>query len=1045
MNIESIRSTLIKDFKSISLSEIVPNTVEHEYLIDSLLAFIKYDVNESLLDGLSNKLMTALNSFSDSSVSFSELEDSLEKLATGFESFLKKIAFIKFAELDPKIMYGDLDYKGFIHTTLGNLMIGKVDKVQRNSSAPNLLHPIITYTFSDSSYRGVAYNKTRELRNKIHNSRSLSRVECIEMYVVIVTSYLFAVQENLGIINLTINPLFDYLTRIINDFGNVNKNVVELDSEERFGSFSQVEALAWKDNDDDIQEPSSIDEEIESNERNKHSSTNISVFNLQENYSRLWVIGEAGAGKSFSLKAIVYLNAKAIINTGSLALDYPIYISANQYGPQRNFRKLIANTLRVDDLLLENLMSVRSLKLVIDGYNEISKDYREKAKDELEHMLFQYNSLKIILSSRKSGFVELFNIPVFELLPLTDFMIYDYILKFVPDENKAKEVHSLIERSSSLIWDFARNPLMLQMLIRVIIINGKSPENRGKLFFYFTNWIYSRNQLNVIEFNLTEKVLASIAFSMRERGYVSIHQSELLDLIRKELLTWNYTGDIMRVYDQLVGSFLEKGSSGKIVFIHELILEYFAAVQLNSIYSDRGHLSSTFFKSVEWFEPIIMFSGIVEEASGIVEAVLKCNLILAARCVNAGVQVSQSVIAQIIQLASEKLSTKKKGRAASITCLLELGTSDALRVIAKLPIKDELTLSVGINQCQRPEIAVLKLLHFGLTGKSRIRQCLMVFYQKPISTSILNSKEIADAQTLLLEDSDRIEYRDLELLYNIGISPHASTAVKNTIVRIIEFGNTSSPIWRKAIQIAGEYKYLEENLDTIMSRLDQYSSIESKMCYSVFVVISEMEDKSKGLPLAIKMTRICFTYGYFGLAKIFISSLNLKDQITNEEIQEAFEQMTQKGKLGPLLDLSNIFTHINIDQYLSALVNKFVSSGQILRIFENIDRLHSKGRDISLLLSFDTWIKLINDSNLSHSFVKKIIKKIEGYYSFDDICIIKLVNVEKNFAFAATPKEETFFFRPKLNKPVSVNSVHYYYLLSEPRQKSGKYSIITIL
>jgi len=924
--------------------------------------------------------------------------------------------------------------------------MGKVDKVNpRDNTFSIPIIPIVGYSNNPTNISELTYFTVKNLRNDVHLSKERPLIETMVLFRQVVAAYLFTIKENLSLINSHINPLFKYLKNIQDEFKNVANKVIELDSEERYimrDRLPEIEALEWKDNEEDIYEPKSLDDEIQNDDRSRKNYEKISVFDLPSIYDKFWIIGEPGAGKSFSLKAIALLFARKIMDLGAINCVYPIYIVANQFSSNRTFKKLVIKNLRINEEAFDSFVAINPVLILLDGFNEISKPEKANAIRDLEALFDEVPQLKIIISARKYGFKELFGYPVFELLPLTEKMIEEYVRRYVPVKEKADEVVLIIQNSNSLILDFARNPLMLQMLIKVIIQFGKSPENRGKLFYYFTNWFFQReNKIQVIDFVLTEKVLATVAFKMRSEGQISISKNDLLQYIKDELDKWNYTGDLITVYHQLVDSFLEIDSTAKIIFFHELVLEYFAAVKLNNYRLENGELEKSYFTKVEWSEPLIMLSGIMDDATSLITSIYKSNIILAARCISAGAVVSQEVTKKVILTATAVLEKKNKGKSAAITCLLELGTPDALRVIIKLPTKLEESLVQGIVNCQRPEMAVLKLLKFGLTGKNRVRQCLSVFYKKPISSSILNSDEVSNAQKILFEAEQLIEYRDLELIEDIGISNKAKSTIKRVINYIISNVSIKSSIWRKAIQIAGNNNFISENIELIIERLDNDNSIDGPMCYSLFVACTELPDSLVKSQLVLKAARFCIDKKYYGLTIFFIKRFNLNSEFKAEEIEAIYASMANDGKIKPIIEFGQLFPSFPLFNYLDLAINSLVKKVNFHPIFENVNLLNDLGYDLKdTKIEKDILISFFNKFNLRMGKIVSILTTLNFNDKFSNFGIVTVINNERNFAFLRNIfSQERYFFRPAENGQVKVKMLVEYKILSiseDPNRKT---------
>lgn len=87
-------------------------------LVEVFFAFLRFSCGEPLVERVGNKTLTALSAFASTSLDLSILPNALEDLATGFESFLKKIATVKYGEDTIKLQGDGVNYVGLLHTPL---------------------------------------------------------------------------------------------------------------------------------------------------------------------------------------------------------------------------------------------------------------------------------------------------------------------------------------------------------------------------------------------------------------------------------------------------------------------------------------------------------------------------------------------------------------------------------------------------------------------------------------------------------------------------------------------------------------------------------------------------------------------------------------------------------------------------------------------------------------------------------------------------------------------------------------------------------------
>jgi len=1023
-----------------------------EELIECLIDFLKYETNEPLVEGLESKVLNSIAIFSGTNLKMEDLPRAIENLATAFESFLKKIALIKYSD-QTVILYGDgLNYAGYLKTTLGKLLAGKVEKLKRN--APDLSAPIVSFSYSGVTISELIYNEARELRNDVHNAKLPTIVECISVFKTVVSAYLFALNENISLIRKKVSPLFIYMDRLVNDYKKWEIRYIELSSEERLkidNNMPVLQALEWIDTSEEVpvllDEAFSIEEEMDNYEKSKRVPLKKSVVELHSQFNQFWLVGEPGAGKSTSLQNLALIMAKTNLQSGFLDVPLPFYLSAKQYSKSNSFKEILVKGLKVTQDVVSELLEKNRFFLLLDGFNEISKSEKNNAIKDMHNLLEDYADINIAISSRKYGFKEVFNLPVFELLPLTNSMIEEYIKKQVQSSQKAIEIYDDLIDSNYLILDLARNPLMLQMLIRVVQ-EGNSPQNRGQLFFYFTNWFLDREK-KVSQFStvVKESALSCIAFNLRSKGVVTSHKGDILSYIKDELDALNSKVDVSELYDELLNNrILEIDNDGRVIFFHELMLEYFSAMKLQVIYSrNNNQLAKDYFIKVEWSEPIIMLSGIVDDATRLVQLMFKVNIILAARCISAGAKILPIIISNIIDLASEYINKGTEEKEDAITALLELGRPNSLRVVAKIPAKKfDKSLPRAISNCQRPEIAAQNLLRFGLTGKSRIRQCLSVFYRKPISETLLNSVEVANAEYKLLENANEIDFQDLELIDDIGIAQSIRGHVGEIIKKIVFEQNINSPLWRKAVRLAGNHNFINENVEIIIQRLTKEGIIEGTVFYSVFVACNELKSTEIAKTLISNSLNLCLNNGYYSLAIKFAKEFDLKKRFECDDMITYIEKIVSNGQIALLFQFKELNTERNFDNYIKKAIDVLIFKKNIqplLQLSEKIMSYIEDRKDMLKMIIIDNSTKL----KMKPSATSRSIKLLNLQECFSDCLVINFYDEERGYGFANDIfNNQGYFFRKSdilnlKNRKIEIRMIANYSIIkvaNSPKKRS---------
>lgn len=1000
-------------------------------LVDILIKFLQFPYNEPTVERAGKKILGAFSIFSEVELDTRKLNEAIEDLSTGFESFLKMIALIKY-ETDNIRLRGDgINYIGLLHTNLGGLLEGKVSKINlRNGKIPVLSAPIVTFTYNESNIRETIYNHTRKLRNEVHCTPERSLSELIFLFRLITASYIFALEENIQVIRKKLDPLFIYLVELQDTYCKWEHKFVILSGEARdrgnLQSWPELQVFEWQDEADDI-----VIEELPWEKALEDPDFDVrpmpmfiqtTVIDLADSHNRFWLIGEPGSGKTTTLQMLAWRRASRILSSGYLTWPCPVYIAAGQYDKSHSFTEIAASLLKISEDQVNDLLSQGKLWLLIDGVNEISTVEQEDAFREIQWILDLHARACVIITSRKYGFKPILNIPVYELLPLTNDLILDYLKKNMVSEETGEKFFERLASSENALLNFARNPLMLRMLTQVTK-DSTLPSNRGQLFRLFTRWVFSReSRLRQTKTIHKEQSLASIAFSIRSSDKTYAPCPVVLKLIETCLSKSSDINTTDLFYELLDSRILEIDCNDQVTFFHELVLEYFTAVELRKLWFDNNESVQEYYEETKWFESLVMLSDLLPDANELVLNILPRNIILAARCVASGAIVTPDTTIAIIQQAEKIIlhvrQSKKKTRKIRLyrqeayISLFELATQDTLRVVVRsITQEDEnFSLTGPLLRCERPEIAALRLLNFGLTGRKRISQCLSVLKGKFINSTIVNSPEVAQAEMILLGDGIEVESRDLELINGIGISESIKPQVENLICRILETCKPTSTLWRTAVSFAANQGIIDNPVEIIKRRMADIK--EPEIYYSIFIACVSIGETPVSSEFALTTAQQCLDLGLYGLAIRFIAQFNHKKSISEEDIQSHLYKMASDGRIGLLIQYSRVYNEIDFYPLLSTGIDK------ILEEFgpNQLDQLQKFSHELEYIVRekqkslYEAILKL-GAMGVRPRTIRRFIRTLQIEEVFVNVGIVRRYLEEKGYGFINNLiTDETVFF-----------------------------------
>ncbi|MBP9151726.1 MAG: NACHT domain-containing protein [Flavobacteriales bacterium] len=397
-----------------------------------------------------------------------------------------------------------------------------------------------------------------------------------------------------------------------------------LDESERDDYLRDVDVIEDENVDEIEYEDESI--ELQARPRSPRKPRNPKVdtiLNLERVTQQFVIVGGPGSGKSTALNKILYKNCQESYRTGARTA-VPILIPLNELKTDTSIKRLVCKKLKIDSC--ESLLREGRIQLLLDGLNEVDIDQREITNAAIQNLLDDYEKLSVIISTRKTGFINRFNIPVFEVKELQEFQIRSFLEKRLGDVGTATKVWLQLNGNKSLM-DLAYNPMYLSMIVASSAATGRVPENRGSLFDVFVNTLLIREGEGVFETQAIKHVLARLAFYLKKVGQVSIPREKadriLNEDISKHVEVVNPIGLLRTITSCNLLTVTSTTS-----FVHEAFLDYFSALYIketfNSLYGEP--LIEVKDLGIEnpadpiWYEPMVLaadlFTDHEQQAAG---------------------------------------------------------------------------------------------------------------------------------------------------------------------------------------------------------------------------------------------------------------------------------------------------------------------------------------------------------------------------------------------------------------------------------------------
>lgn len=331
------------------------------------------------------------------------------------------------------------------------------------------------------------------------------------------------------------------------------------------------------------------------------------------------VLGEAGAGKSTSIKRLAY-----ILATRGLASDtdhkIPIIIRSTDIWASKDKPLLdvaVEATLRLvkstkpcfsnDDLASGRVV------LLIDSLDELAlEDARASVIAKVLEFNRSFPKCQVILASRDYAYVKslegLKEFTQFRLFPI-DYKQAEQILKRFEKKRSLPSTKSKeILRRLQEVHGMDLNPLLVTVFAATSDFDRRDiPANITELFKKYTEmmlgrWDASKGFSQQYHAPLKDFLLTRVAFEMHRRRTTYIDLQEFLRLISAELASRGHQAEVQQIMEEILNrSGLFRVLGDRVEFRHHLLQEFFAGrgipnkEALETIVSD------------EWWQRAIVF------------------------------------------------------------------------------------------------------------------------------------------------------------------------------------------------------------------------------------------------------------------------------------------------------------------------------------------------------------------------------------------------------------------------------------------------------
>jgi formylglycine-generating enzyme required for sulfatase activity len=409
---------------------------------------------------------------------------------------------------------------------------------------------------------------------------------------------------------------------------------------------------------------------------------------------RVALLGEPGAGKSFTLQQLAYLLASEAKQNPSMPI--PVLVPLGGYTSNVSLFDFVEQS--ASGLLghhgggLRSLAADDRLAFLLDGVNEIGEASKEYGYGEITKLAKEFPKVILVITCRTLEYPRVISLDRITIRPLNSLQIKAFLESYLGSESGDELFWLLVDRDKqakkhywprfeagggnekdfwlaseqpnglrdpwySWDWEFwlklrdnprsylalARNPYMLSMIAGTYDVRHLLPTNRGALFKLFVDSLMTREQNRMGGSVWIDEELQYVAFSRLAYAMQRDHLGTSVDrsyAVKQMVLPG--------MLDLAQKESIVERISGKIAFTHQLLQEFFAAYGLDRERVEGKVSATDIWPPTEWWRPVgfeetsVILAGTYRENPlSVLEWLRDAQPELAARCVvDGGIEIS---------------------------------------------------------------------------------------------------------------------------------------------------------------------------------------------------------------------------------------------------------------------------------------------------------------------------------------------------------------------------------------------------------------------
>lgn len=232
---------------------------------------------------------------------------------------------------------------------------------------------------------------------------------------------------------------------------------------------------------------------LDSDETNEEEIIGFKVVN--EQYTKIKLIGYAGVGKTTTLEYVEYEDALKYDETGKI----PVLINLITVDTWQSIEELICRKLQVDkdnEEIVNYLLKCEKINIYLDGINEINISSSKNKQEFLITIEDFFNkkenqNIKMIITDRDNDELSVLNdLDTFLIQGMNEDDI-EMFIKGNSNPEKTEEVKRVIKNHPEMFVVFT-HPFMLKNIITIIECGEKIPDDSSEIISIYLNSIIKR-------------------------------------------------------------------------------------------------------------------------------------------------------------------------------------------------------------------------------------------------------------------------------------------------------------------------------------------------------------------------------------------------------------------------------------------------------------------------------------------------------------------------------------------------------------------------